>query len=297
MTSTSRERRITRVTIWGSVINVFLLVIKFVAGIVGHSSAMIADAVHSSSDFITDIIVVLFVWLGAKPQDEGHDYGHGKYETLATAIIGIMLGVVALMIAVNGIIKIAAVFNGETLPSPGIIALVVAIVSIVLKEWSYRFTITVAREEHSETAEANAWHHRSDAFSSIGTAAGIGGAIFLGDKWTILDPLAAVIVSFFIGHVALTLTKQALGELLDKSLSPEIESEIIKITNEEPGVSCIHHLRTRQIGNVVAIEMHIRMPGAISLSVAHGHCSNIEKRLRHRFGQGTIITIHMEPEK
>lgn len=293
----SRESRIARVTILGSVINIFLMVIKFAAGVIGHSSAMIADVVHSSSDFLTDIVVLLFVRLGAKPQDEDHDYGHGKYETLATAIIGILLAVVAIMIAVNGITKIAVVFNGGTLPSPGIIAFIVAIVSIVLKEWSYHFTIAVANSEHSETVRANAWHHRSDAFSSVGTALGIGGAILLGNKWTILDPLAAVIVSFFIGRIAYTLSKQALGELLDKSLSPEVEDVIMKIATEETGVSGIHHLRTRHIGNVIAIEMHLRMPGDTTLSVAHNHCSNIEHRLRQRFGQGSIITIHMEPVK
>lgn len=194
----NRERRIYRVTVLGSIINVLLVALKFAFGVLGRSSAMIADAVHSLSDLVTDVIVIVFVKLSNKPQDSDHDYGHGKYETLATAFIGLALFAVGVVILYGGAEKIAVALRGETLPQPGMIALWAALISIVSKEWCYRFTARVGRETESQAVVANAWHHRSDAFSSIGTALGIGGAIFLGERWAVLDPIAAVVVSVFI---------------------------------------------------------------------------------------------------
>ena len=183
----TREKDIYRVTVVGSVVNFLLLVFKFFAGIVGHSAAMLADAVHSLSDFITDIIVIVFVRISAKPEDEGHDYGHGKYETLATAIIGIFLLFVGFGIFWNGASSIYRFLQGGSLQEPGILALVAALVSIVFKEVLYQYTVFKGRKLNSQAVVANAWHHRSDAFSSIGTAAGIGGAILLGDHWRVLS--------------------------------------------------------------------------------------------------------------
>lgn len=297
MEDKERNRSIYKVTIAGSIINILLLVFKFIAGIVGGSAAMIADAVHSLSDFLTDIVVIVFVNLSNKPEDKDHDYGHGKYETLATSIIGIALMVVGVMIAYDGCLKIFHALNGETLPVPGTIALIAALVSIVMKEWAYRFTVKVGRKVDSQAVIANAWHHRSDAFSSIGTAIGIGGAILLGSKWTVLDPIAAVVVRFFIIKTAWSLIGQAFGELLEKSLPEEVEKEIVSIAQNEPEVTEIHHLRTRRIGNGCAIEMHLRMPGGISLYDAHLHATNIENRLRDKFGKKTHIGIHVEPIK
>lgn len=297
MDEKTREKHIYRITWIGGLINVLLLLAKFVAAVAGHSAAMMADAIHSMSDFVTDVIVVVFVKMGGKPADENHDYGHGKYETLATAIIGIMLLGVGVMIAYDGIVKIVSVFRGNTLPSPGMIALYAAIASIVLKEFVFRITMRCAREVNSETVKANAWHHRSDAFSSIGTALGIGGAIFLGDKWTLLDPLSAIIVSGFIIYVGMKITYQAVGELLERSLPAGIEAEIERISMSEPGVSEMHHLRTRTIGGYYAIEMHLRMEGDTSLYEAHRKASNIENRLRKQFGSRTIVNIHCEPLK
>lgn len=293
----TREKRIYRVTIMGSIVNLLLVAMKFVFGIMGRSSAMIADAVHSLSDFATDVVVVVFVRLGNKPQDKDHDYGHGKYETLATAFIGLALFAVGVMILYGGAVKIAAALRGETLQQPGIIALVAALVSIASKEWCYRFTVKAGRETGSQAVVANAWHHRSDAFSSIGTAAGIGGAIFLGDRWAVLDPIAAVVVSVFIIRTALKLMKQSSDELLEKSLPEETEQEIKAIAESEEGVSCIHNLRTRRIGNKISIEMHLRMPGSWTLYEAHRSASEIERELRCRFGEGTYINLHIEPLK
>lgn len=293
----TRDQRIYRVTLTGSIVNMVLLVIKFVAGILGNSAAMVADAVHSLSDFLTDIVVLAFVKLSSKPADNDHDYGHGKYETIATSIIGMALVVVAVMLGWNGVDKAIQVIQGETLESPGLIALVAAIASILLKEWIFRVTRKVGREVHSQALEANAWHHRSDALSSIGTAVGIGGAVILGNNWTILDPLAAVIVSILIFITAYRLLRQASGELLEESLPKETEDKIEQIVYQDSLVSDVHNLHTRRIGSIIAIEMHLRLPGDISLNESHIHATEIEKRLREEFGTGTHIMLHIEPVK
>lgn len=292
-----RQKETYRVTIAGSIINILLLAFKFAAGILGHSAAMIADAIHSLTDFVTDAIVLVFVRLGSKPTDHDHDYGHGKYETLASAIIGVSLLVVGMMICYSGVTKTYHAMCGEPLQQPGFIALAAAVASVVLKEWAYRFTVRVGRRCHSEAVVANAWHHRSDALSSVGTTVGIGGAIILGEKWVVLDPLTAIVVSFFIMKAAWSVLSKAVDELTDGSLPKETEDEIESIVNEDKDVSVVHNLCTRRIGNRVAIEMHVRMPGETSLYVAHHHATEIEQRLKQRFGADTHISIHLEPVK
>ena len=230
-----RKKAIDRVTIGGSIVNGVLLIFKFVAGVLGGSAAMIADAVHSLSDFVTDLVVLVFIRLSGKPQDKGHDYGHGKYETLATALIGGMLLAVGVMICVEGVSKIWDALHGVVLPQPGWIALVAALLSVVSKEWCYRFTVRVGRRYQSSVVVANAWHHRSDALSSVGTSVGIGGAILLGDQWTILDPLTAVAVSGFIVWEAVRLIRESVGDLLEASLPDEVEQQISRLVCEEPG--------------------------------------------------------------
>lgn len=293
----NREKEIFRVTWTGSIVNFALLVFKFVAGIVGHSAAMVADAVHSLSDFVTDIIVVAFVRISGKPEDEGHDYGHGKYETLATAIIGLILFFVGIGIMFNGAKSVFDTIKGKPLAAPSILALTVAALSILLKELLYRYTIHKAKGLNSQAMIANAWHHRSDAFSSIGTFIGIGGAICLGEQWRILDPLAAIVVSIFIMRVAVQLLKPCVDELLERSLPAETENIILEIIRSFPEVSEPHHLRTRRIGNHLAIEVHIRMNGNTPLAEAHSLASEVEKRLKYEFGKDTHIGIHMEPLK
>lgn len=274
-----------------------LLVTKFVAGILGNSAAMVADAVHSLSDFVTDIVVLAFVKLSSKPADNDHDYGHGKYETIATSIIGMALVVVSAMLGWNGVEKIVQAVRGEQLESPGVVALVAAVLSLALKEWVFRITRKVAREVNSQALEANAWHHRSDALSSVGTAIGIGGAVILGDGWALLDPLAAIVVSILIFVTAFRLLRQASGELLEESLPRETEGKIVQIVYLDPMVRDVHNLHTRRIGSIIAIEMHLRLPGDISLSESHVHASEIERRLRDEFGVGTHIMLHIEPIK
>ena len=294
---TPREKEITRVTWIGSIVNFVLVVLKFVAGIVGHSAAMVADAVHSLSDFVTDIIVIVFVRISGKPEDESHDYGHGKYETLATAIIGLILLFVGVGILYNGAKSVVEALGGKALGVPGIWALVVAGASILLKELLYRYTIYKNRRLESQALVANAWHHRSDALSSIGTFIGIGGAIILGDRWRILDPIAAIVVSIFIMKVAIELLKPCVDELLERSLPADTEEDIMNVILSFDEVSAPHHLRTRRIGNHIAIEVHIRMRGDMTLHDAHLVTQNIESALKQKFGDKTHIGIHMEPEK
>ncbi len=284
-TTSSREHSIYRITLLGSAGNVLLLIFKFAAGILGGSAAMIADAVHSLSDFATDIVVLLFVRLSGRPSDSDHDFGHGKYETLATVIVGLMLMAVGIGVLWNGAEAIYRSINGELLPQPGNIALIAALVSIVVKELLYQATVRVGRSTGSQAVVANAWHHRSDALSSVGTALGIGGAIVLGEHWRVLDPIAALIVSFFIIKVA------------EKSLPEKEENFIIDTILEEPGTSDPHNLRTRRIGSYCAIEVHFRMAGTTTINDAHAATRRIEDKLRARFGAHTIINTHVEPVK
>ena len=292
-----REAGIYRVTLVGSVVNLLLLVFKFVAGILGHSAAMLADAVHSLSDFVTDIIVIVFVRISSKPEDEGHDYGHGKYETLATAIIGLILLFVGFGILWNGATSIWDFWQGGELKEPGMLALWAALASILFKELLYQYTVLKGRRLNSQAVVANAWHHRSDALSSIGTAVGIGGAILLGEQWLVLDPLAAVVVSLFIMKVAIQLLVPCVEELLEKSLPAEVEEKIKQEILAFPGVTSPHHLRTRRIGSSYAIEVHIRMDGQITLEEAHHTATAIENRLKSEFGSRTYINMHVEPVK
>lgn len=298
MKEETRKEKIMKITVLGSLANFLLLIFKFVAGWLGNSSAMIADAVHSLSDFITDVIVLLFIHISSKPKDKGHDYGHGKFETLATSIIGIVLMCVGIGLFWESSNKIVGFyFKGEELESPRMIALIAALVSILVKELLYRVTLVVGKKENSQALIANAWHHRSDAFSSIGTALGIGGAILLGDQWRILDPLAAVIVSIFIVRVSLKLVIPAINDLLEQSLPAEVENEIISIIEETPEVRNPHNLCTRRIGNDFAIEVHIRVDGNTTVMHAHEITRDIEQKLRDKFGSATHITLHVEPIK
>lgn len=292
-----RKRRIYRVTLVGFAVNLVLSLAKLAAGVFGRSGAMVADAVHSFSDLATDVVVIVFARISAKPRDDGHDYGHGKYETLATILISMALGVVGVGILVNSIGAVRSVLDGGVLPRPGLVALVAAVLSIAAKEILYRYTVCEGRAIDSLSVVANAWHHRSDALSSLGTLVGIGCAYFLGDKWRIADPIAALIVAVFIFKVAFDLIRTGVGELLEKSLPEETEREILRIVTLDPAVREPHNLRTRRIGAAIAIEIHIRVDGAMTVARSHALTVGIERRLRERFGEGTMIAVHVEPLK
>jgi cation diffusion facilitator family transporter len=292
----NRTKEIYKVTLVGGAVNVALLLCKFVAGIVGHSAAMVADAVHSLSDFVTDIIVLVFVHISSKPEDKSHDYGHGKYETLAMTIIGLALLGVAIGIVYGGVAKMVAWAGGQQLQAPGTLALWAALLSVVLKEGVYRYTMAKARRLSSQALEANAWHHRSDALSSVGTTLGIGGAILLGQRFTVLDPLASVVVGAFIVKVALSLLRGGIGDLMEQSLPEEVESEMLQLVASLPGDIQPHDLRTRRIGSHYAIELHILMDGNITLRQAHDKASEVENLLRQKYGAATHVAVHVEPK-
>ncbi len=294
-TLTSREKEIYRLTIIGSIVNLLLVIIKFIGGTLGRSTAMIADAVHSLSDFLTDIIVLVFVRISGKPQDDSHDYGHGKYETLATLIIGVILMFVGIKILIDSSVLISKAVNGEILPRPEMIALIVAAISILAKEGLYHYTIYKGKSLNSKALTANAWHHRSDALSSIGTLIGISGAMFLGEKWRILDPIAAIVVSALIIKVAVDIMKPCIDELLERSLPKATEDDITEIMMSTPGVKAMHRLRTRRIGNNIAVEAHLKMDKNLPLVDAHAIASDVENRLREKYGEQTHIGLHMEP--
>ena len=293
----SREKEIYKATLMGSAGNAALLTFKFIAGVLGNSSAMIADAVHSLSDFVTDLLVLVFVSISAKPQDQSHDYGHGKFETIASFLIGLALVAAATGIVVSGILTFLSGLDGAQLEAPGWIALWAALISIAIKELLYQYTARKGRQLDSQVMTANAWHHRSDALSSIGAALGIGFAIWLGHRWTVLDPLASVVVGLMLVRVAYKLLRSSINELTESSLPADTEQEIMQIIHSFDDVRQPHNLRTRRIGNRIAIEAHVRMDGQLPLNTVHERATTIERKLKERFGAHTHVTLHMEPIK
>ncbi len=291
----NRVKIARRVTWIGFFANLILSLGKLVAGILGKSTAMVADGVHSISDFITDFIVLAFVSVSDKASDEDHHYGHGKFETFATLLISFALLAVGVGICWEGVQHIIKSFKGHFFGQPSYIALAAAIVSIISKEWLYQYTLKAGKSINNQAVIANAWHHRSDAFSSIGTLLGISGAIFLGGQWRILDPLAGVVVSFFIVRVAVKLAIPSVKELLESALPVELENEILKIVHSTPGVKSSHRLKTRKIGSIYAIDIHVQLDCSISFVESHEIASEIEKNLRGKYGNQTQISIHTEP--
>ena len=290
-----RKRRIYRVTLVGLVVNLFLSAGKLVAGIAGRSGAMVADAVHSVSDAATDLVVIAFARISAKPGDATHAYGHGKFETLAAILVALALAAVGGGVLVHAVRAIRDVAHGEVLPRPGFVALVAAVVSIAVKEALYRYTIRAAREVESASMAANAWHHRSDALSSLGTLAGIGCAYFLGERWRIADPIAALAVAACIFKVVFDLLRAGVDELLERSLPAATEDEIRRIAAGEAEVRSVRLLRTRRLGPAIAVELHLCVEGAMTVVRSHALSLRLERRLRERFGPDTLVVVHAEP--
>lgn len=291
-----RTAKVTLVTLIGSVVNIILTVFKIFAGVLGRSTAMIADGIHSLSDLLSDIVVIVFVKISAKGRDKDHDYGHGKFETFATLIISLMLIVVAVNLMYGGINKIRLILDGGEVSSPGMIALWAAVASIVLKEILYHYTIIQGRALNSPMMIANAWHHRSDAFSSVGSLLGIAGAIFLGDKFVILDPITGCVISIFILVMAVKMSVPAIKELLDVSLPDEVEQQIVSTAKSIQGVIDLHELKTRREGPGIIMEGHLVLDSDISLKEAHNISKKVEESLRKEFGLETQISLHLEPE-
>lgn len=296
MDANLRAKKANSITLLGAVINLTLLVAKFTAGILGRSQAMVADAAHTLTDFATDIIVFIGIFFSKKPRDLDHPYGHGKYETIAAVLIGLALAAVGIKIGWDGGFTAWGVLTGSIiLPPPHWIAFVAALASVIMKEWIYRITIKVGKDIDSPAIIANAWHHRSDALSSIGTTIGIGGAVFLGAQWSILDPLAALVVSFFILKAAWHITRSALGDLIDTALPVEKQEEILTLARSLPGVQDPHRLRTRKVGPVLVMELHIRVEPSLTVLQGHEIATFVENSMRESFGKDSIVTVHVEP--
>ncbi|HPA48809.1 MAG TPA: cation diffusion facilitator family transporter [Methanofastidiosum sp.] len=294
-TSEERVDKGVKVTFNGLIVNILLTIFKFLAGILGQSAAMIADAVHSVSDTASDIVVLLGFRYVKKPIDDSHNYGHGKIETLSTSIVGAMLIVVALLIVSSGIEQLLRSLRGEIIPRPALIALFAAVLSIVVKEFLYQYTVKVGKKINSSLIIANAWHHRSDAFSSIGTMIGIGGAIFLGEKWRILDPIAAIFVSILILKVAIDILKDSISELIETSVDDELKKEIYDTVSKVEGVKDYHKLRIRRVGNYYSMSLHILVDKSMTIAEAHKISYNVEEEIRILLGPESIVTIHLEP--
>lgn len=295
MTRKERLKQIQKVTLVGLATNIALTIAKLLAGFFGRSGAMVADGMHSLSDLITDIVILVFARISSKDKDNDHQYGHGKYETFATMLISFALAAAGIGIFWSGAKNIVTAIQGEVLPQPGIIALIAALVSILSKEVLFRYTVKAGKRINSPALVANGWHHRSDSFSSIGTAIGIGGAIFLGEKWRILDPIAGVVVSFFIVKVAYELATNSIKELMEAALPEETEDEIKKIVRSVQGVEDQRNLCTRKIGNIYAIEISILVNPNLNVEQSHNIACNVEKKIRSRYGEQTHVSIHVEP--
>lgn len=291
----NREKEIRKITLWGSVVNLVLMVFKIMAGVLGRSAAMVADGIHSLSDLLSDVVVLVFTHVSSKGKDRDHSFGHGKFETLATLIVSVILVAVGANLMSNGVKSIIGAFKGEAIPMPGYIALIAAMVSIVSKEILYHATVKVARKTDSTVVMANAWHHRSDAFSSVAALIGIGGTLLLGEKWAVLDPLVSCIISVAIIVVAVKMAMPSLAELLETSLPEEIENEIIATASSVKGVNDIHELKTRRNGISFIIDAHIAVDPKISIVDAHDIATEVEEALQSRYGQETQINIHIEP--
>ncbi|MDE5790071.1 MAG: cation diffusion facilitator family transporter [Muribaculaceae bacterium] len=294
--NTEIVRKIRYVTMVGFWVNAVLVILKLFFGYWGHSDALVADGYHSISDFVTDLIVILFASTAYKRADKDHPYGHGKYETLASLIIGVILFGVALFILIEGVDRIISAIKGMVLPRPDVWTIIVALFSILAKEGCYRYTVKEGKAIGSSSLMANAEHHRSDAISSVATLIGVGIAFAFGASWRILDPIASVIISFMIGISAFKIAKPAINELLEIALPENEMREITEIVKNVDGVKKIHNLRGRKNGHSTIIEMNIHVDPNITVQAGHIIASNVEKDLRKALGKDLITYVHIEPD-
>ncbi len=291
-----REKAAQKVTLFGMFINFLLVLIKFIAGIIGGSAALVADAIHSLSDFISDIIVIVGFKITAKPADESHNYGHGKVETISAVIIGLLLVILSfVLIGTSGFKIYQFFFKGKDIAVPKFYVLYVVVASIVLKEMLYRVTKIVGTRIKSEAVIANAWHHRSDALSSVAAFIGIVLAVSLGEHYAVCDPIASFAVSLFIFKVGLSIILSSYKQLIDASLSVAEVQQINDAISSIPEIKGYHNMKTRRIGYYVSIDVHIFVEKSINVEDAHNIATLLEVKLRETFGEATIINVHVEP--
>jgi cation diffusion facilitator family transporter len=286
----ARYREMKKVTLIGSVIDLLLGVFKILVGWVASSQSLIADGVHSLSDLATDFVVLYAAKHGSREADEDHPYGHGRIETLATAGLGVALVLVAIGIAWDAI---ARLFEPERLFQPGTWALVVALLSVVLKEWIYRYTMRVAKRVRSPMLEANAWHSRSDAISSIVVVIGVGGTM-LGLDY--LDAIAAVGVALMVAKIGWDLGWESLHELADRALEQERVEKIRKAILAVDGVRHLHLLRSRKVGHEALVDVHVQVDPWLSVSEGHMIAIAVEEAAKSSLDEVTDVTVHIDPE-
>ena len=258
---------------------------------------MVADAIHSLSDLLTDGVVLLMVHLGGQDADKEHDFGHGKFETFGTLVVALLLIGVSLSLCYHGIEKILYTLNStlSTNEAPSWLAFWAALISILVKEALFQWTYRVGKAKNSPAVMANAWHHRSDALSSVGALLGIGGAILLGGKWIILDPIVCVIIAIVIIVMAVKMIIPAIAELLDASLPAATENEIEQIALSIAGVEDVHELKTRRSGPAILASLHLVVDSQMTVLEAHDITIEVESALRTHFGDNMQLSIHIEP--
>lgn len=278
----------------GMASDVGLSALKIVTGIFGHSTAILADGIHSISDTVTDALVYAMVRLSGKGVDQRYRYGRGKYETLAAFLISIILVVVAVGLMTGAVGDVWTALNGGTLERPHNIALIVGIIAVAVKEGLYHYTRIKGNQTGSAALKAYAWHHRADALSTAATLLGVAGAMFLGERWRVLDPLAAIAVSVLILVLAYRMGRPAVEELLEVSLPQNEQDTISAIVKGTPGVKAFHNLRTRRNGSLSVVDMHIKVDGNLSVSESHDITRAIEQQLSNALGE-VMTNIHVEP--
>lgn len=286
----ARERIVRKVTWVGLFANLFLAGFKFVAGTVGRSQALIADAIHSLTDLTTDIAVIAGSHYWSQPPDEDHPYGHRRLETLVTVFIGLMLAAAGVGIGWKAI----STLHDDHASSPGWIAVLAAFVSIICKEIIYRWTAASGRRVKSSALAANAWHHRSDAISSIPVLVAVSGAKAF-PSWSFLDHVGAVVVSIFILHAAIKIIWPGISELIDVGAPAEIQKKIRIIALRNKGVLQAHDIRTRYISASIQIDLHIVVEGSITVREGHGIADDVKDRIMTEIPQVLDVVVHVDP--
>lgn len=284
--------RVTWVGLWSNLLLVFL---KIFGGILGRSGALVTDGVHSASDLVSDAIVLVSLKISRRKADSGHPYGHGKFETFATMLVGMMLVLAGVIFFIDGMEKTWGAFHGRPLPRPEYLALIIALLSIIVKEIIYRYTRYWGERIKSAAVVANAWHHRSDALSSIATLVGIAGAMFMGSHFRVLDPIAAMLIAVYIIIVGLKIVRPAVSELLETSLPSATVESMMKVVLSSGGVLECNRFLSRRNGHRCIIDMSIKVNPHISVVEGHDIATRVEAALKRNFGRDMIVNIHVEP--
>jgi len=283
-------RAANRVTLIGALVDFIVGVAKMIAGMMVGSAALIADGIHSFSDILTDIFVLAATHYGRQAPDSDHPYGHGRIETLATLWLGSVLIFVAGGIAWSSVERL---LDHDVAAPPGLAAIGIAVVSLVAKEWIFRYTLSVAKRLNSKLLEANAWHSRSDAMSTLVVIIGLAGTQ-VGIDW--MDAAAAIVVGLMVGQVGGRLMWESSRELIDTALPAEEQREMRRLGEQVPGVHGIHDLRTRRLGSDVVLDLHIVVPPRVTVSEAHEIGNAVSRSLRDAFPRLVDVTFHIDPE-